>query len=117
MITDAVEDLDALFAAAKAHQSAFAMASVLRLSGDVKPWYYQTLQAHFPQIVSAYNKLFNGGAYATKQYVDDIHIKTNQLMHKYELVNDVRVNTRHDQHIHETTRTKQVEVEQLSFDF
>jgi DNA repair photolyase len=117
MITDSEEDLDALFAAAKAHQSAFAMASVLRLSADVKPLYYQTLQAHFPQLVSAYNKLFNGCAYATKKYVDDIHIKTNQLMQKYELVNDVRVNTRHNQHIHEPSRTQQVEVEQLSFNF
>jgi DNA repair photolyase len=116
LITDSEEDLEALLAAVKAHQSAFVMTSVLRLSAEVKPWYYQTLQTHFPQLRSDYLKLYKGGAYASKDYLEAILVRTDQLIQKYDLLRDVRVDNNTIRGASKEPSTPQ-QVEQLSFTF
>jgi len=64
LLTDEETGLDELFAALKAHGAAFAMTSLLRLSPDVKPWYFRTLDQHFPDLVGRYARLYE------KTYVD-----------------------------------------------
>jgi|GEM_PF-5356965 len=50
---NAAEGLDELFRAAKDDHRA-AMVSLLRLSTEVKAWYYQTLRTHYPHLIPAY---------------------------------------------------------------
>jgi len=64
LLTDDEAGLNELFAALKAHDAAFAMTSLLRLSPDVKPWYFRTLDQHFPDLVGRYARLY------AKTYVD-----------------------------------------------
>jgi DNA repair photolyase len=69
LLTDAEETLDALFGEAKAQGSGFAMTSLLRLSPDVKMWYYHTLEMYYPELIRPYTRLYET-AYAEKSYAD-----------------------------------------------
>lgn len=113
-LTDSDEGLDCLISSAKAHRASFAMASVLRLSADVKAWYFQNLQTHFPKLVSAYLKLYIG-AYAEKTYVEAIRATTIRLLHKHGMDSVIRDKIINAETIEEPCRPQQVE--QLSFTF
>ncbi|HZG78032.1 MAG TPA: radical SAM protein [Paenibacillus sp.] len=67
LLTDDEETLDALFAEAKAQGAGFAMTSLLRLSPDVKMWYYHTLETHYPELIRPYARLYET-AYAEVAY-------------------------------------------------
>ncbi|WP_309119064.1 radical SAM protein [Paenibacillus sp.] len=69
LLTDGEETLDALFAEAKARGAGFAMTSLLRLSPDVKMWYYHTLETHFPELIQPYTRLYQN-AYVERSYAD-----------------------------------------------
>ncbi len=43
------------------------MTSLLRLSPDVKMWYYHTLERYFPELIRPYTRLY-ATAYAEKAY-------------------------------------------------
>lgn len=58
-LTDQVEDLSQLIASASEAGSQFVMPSFLRLStSEVKVWFFQTLQQHYPQLVEKYARLY-----------------------------------------------------------
>jgi DNA repair photolyase len=117
MLTDSEEGLESLIAAAKSHQAAFAMTSVLRLSAEVKPWYFQTLQTHFPKLISTYSKLYNG-AYAERNYVADIQARAKQLLHKHGLISGVQEKITLDESAEKPAMPScPQQVEQLSFTF
>ena len=87
-LTDSEESLEALVAAAQEHRAAFAMASVLRLSSDVKPWFFHTLNTYFPQLVGPYAKLYRS-AYADHEYIESRQRLARRLLVKYGLAADV----------------------------
>lgn len=87
-LTDSEESLEALVASAQEHRAAFAMTSMLRLSSDVKPWFFHTLKTHFPQLVGPYAKLYRS-AYADPEYIESRQRLARQLLVKYGLAADM----------------------------
>ncbi|MFC0329527.1 radical SAM protein [Paenibacillus sepulcri] len=83
-LTDSGRDLEQLIAAARDHGTAFAHASLLRLSPDVKTWYLHMLELHFPQLLAAYRNLFPG-AYANRAYADQLMEMVHKLLEQYGL--------------------------------
>lgn len=83
-ITDDMEELDTLLHTAKRHNAAFAMPSLLRLSPDVKYWFFQTLKQHFPHLVAKYTKLYTS-TYADRSYADPLMASVRSLVGKYDL--------------------------------
>ncbi|WP_052702800.1 SPL family radical SAM protein [Paenibacillus beijingensis] len=81
-LTDSPEQLDSLLRAAKEYGASFAMASLLRLSPDVKQWYYGILGEHFPHLLRSYGKLYRH-AYADQEYKERINRLTAGLLDKY----------------------------------
>ncbi|CAM4465771.1 radical SAM protein [Paenibacillus macerans] len=83
-LTDSEEGLDNLLRSAKEHGAGFAMISLLRLSPDVKAWYFRTLQQHDPKLVSRYRALY-AGAYAEPWYTDRFKRMARALLAKHGL--------------------------------
>jgi DNA repair photolyase len=83
-LTDSYAALDALFAAAKAHGARFVATSLLRLSPDVKAWFFRTLAEQFPERLNAYRALYRG-AYAPEGYAETIRRRVERLRAKYGL--------------------------------
>ncbi|ANS74741.1 radical SAM protein [Paenibacillus yonginensis] len=88
LLTDDKEGLEVLFAAARKGGADFVMTSLLRLSPDVKGWYYKTLCEHFPEKLQAYRDLYQGGAYTDESYRERIRRITDELQLKYALTGD-----------------------------
>jgi DNA repair photolyase len=83
-LTDSEETLDSLFAEAKAHRAAFAMTSLLRLAPDVKPWYFHTLEQHFPHLVQGCARMY-GKQYADRSYAETMKQRIHAVSRKYGL--------------------------------
>jgi len=83
-LTDDEASLDALFASAKRRGAAFAMTSLLRLSPDVKPWYFRTLEMHFPELTRRYAALYDK-AYARADYAESMRTLLARLSAKHGL--------------------------------
>jgi DNA repair photolyase len=83
-LTDAEAALDALFAAAKSHGAAYAMTSLLRLSPDVKAWYFHTLEQHFPDLIPGYAQLYEK-AYADRSYTEMMHRRIEAISQRHAL--------------------------------
>ncbi|MCI3923751.1 radical SAM protein [Paenibacillus sp. TRM 82003] len=86
LLTDDEETLDALFAAGKEAFAGFAMTSLLRLSPDVKPWYFGTLETHFPELIGAYARLYGKDVYADRRYAEQLNARLELLRGKYGLL-------------------------------
>jgi DNA repair photolyase len=87
-LTDSMSDLEQLIAAAKQHKARFVMPSVLRLTPEVKQWYFSTLQQTYPQLLPAYRKLYPG-AYPGSHYVHPLMQRIGALMAQYGLSTDI----------------------------
>lgn len=83
-LTDAPQQLEDLLRASKENGASFVMASPLRLSPDVKGWYYGVLGEHFPHLLRSYDKLFRG-AYAEREYRERLMRLMAGLLEKYGL--------------------------------
>lgn len=83
-LTDSEDALGTLIREAKTHDAKFAMVSVLRLSPDVKSWYYQALQRSYPQLLPDYLKRYSGSR-AKKSYVNEVHERAERLLRTYGL--------------------------------
>lgn len=82
-LTDNPEDLEALFAAAVEGGASGVMTSLLRLSPDVKGWYFRTLQEEYPDKLAAYRRLYAGGGYAEEGYREGMSRILGELHRKY----------------------------------
>ncbi|WP_166245232.1 SPL family radical SAM protein [Paenibacillus turpanensis] len=83
-LTDSLRDIAALISSAKNKGAAFAMASLLRLSPDVKHWYLQTLKQHFPAIVPSYLSLYPT-TYANRSYAETVMTGVRKLLEQHGL--------------------------------
>jgi len=84
LLTDDEATLDALFAEAKAQGARYAMTSLLRLTPDVKMWYYHTLETHFPELIRPYTRLY-ANAYAERSYADTMKRRLEAVSLRHEL--------------------------------
>jgi DNA repair photolyase len=87
-LTDSSDELERLIAAAKRHKARFVMSSVLRLTPEVKQWYFSTLEQRFPQMLPAYRKLYPG-VYPGSHYVQPLMQRIGSMLVKYGLSNCV----------------------------
>ncbi|CAH0119786.1 hypothetical protein PAE9249_02294 [Paenibacillus sp. CECT 9249] len=83
-LTDSADQMEAIFAAARERGASYVMTSLLRLSPDVKKWYYKTLREHFPEKLPAYRNLYTG-RYAEDEYRQRIRSITEELRRKHKL--------------------------------
>ena len=84
-LTDFTVDLDTLITSAKAHRAQYAIPSVLRLSPEVKVWYFRILQEQYPHLLPAYAKLYANSSYPGRHYVDPVMKRARSLLRKYAL--------------------------------
>lgn len=68
-ITDCEDDLKQLIEGAVESKAAFVMSSFLRFStSEVKVWFFQTLQSHYPHLVGKFADMYRGSAYVPDSY-------------------------------------------------
>jgi DNA repair photolyase len=87
-ITDDLEEMESLIRTVKNHKASFAMTSLLRLTPDVKSWFFQSLRDHFPELVSLYAKLYPS-TYAERSYTEPLMKHIQALVVKYGLSNSL----------------------------
>ena len=83
-LTDSWKTLDDLFAAAKANGAAFVMTSLLRLTPDVKAWFFQILQERYPERFNTYLALYRGTC-APGEYAAAVRRRIDRLRRKYDM--------------------------------
>jgi len=82
-ITDDMEHLDALFAAAKAAGARFIHAGVLRLYPAVRDRFMQVLGEHFPELIPRYEKAYAKQMGAPREYAQALARRVKKLQHKH----------------------------------
>lgn len=112
-LTDSLEDMEALLMTARRHNASFAMTSLLRLSPDVKVWFFQSLQKHYPQLIAKYAELYRS-AYADRSYAEPLMKQIRALTAKYGLSNALPEEERIRPN---PAATQRQQPEQLSFQF
>ncbi len=83
-ITDGVDSLAALAAAARAHGACFFMAGALRLGPNIEPWFYPFLRTERPDLLRLYRRLYPTG-YAPRSYVVRLHATVAMLRSEFGL--------------------------------
>lgn len=83
LLTDDLEGLEALFAASAQQGAESVMTSLLRLSPDVKGWYFRTLKEQFPDVLERYRRMYADGSYAEVGYRENMSRLLDELHRKY----------------------------------
>ncbi len=78
LLTDSRPRLDELTGAVKEAGAGYMMTSLLRLTPDVKSWYYGMLQRYDASLLPAYDRIF-AGAYASRDYAERIQRIVSEL--------------------------------------
>jgi DNA repair photolyase len=80
-LTDNTGNLAGLIRLAAEHRARFVMSSFLRLStSEVKVWFFQTLNQHYPHLVGKYAQLYSQSPYAPKSYREPIERSIRDLL-------------------------------------
>jgi len=83
-LTDKEDDLTELIASASAAGSQFMMPSFLRLStSEVKVWFFQTLERHYPHLVADYAKLYSGSGSVPHSFRAPVMEAIERLLMQY----------------------------------
>ncbi|HET9707779.1 MAG TPA: radical SAM protein [Gemmatimonadales bacterium] len=82
-ISDDVERLDALFAAARAAQARFVTASPLRLYPGIRDRFLPVLEEHFPHLAERYRRAYAGRGSAPPDYARALTRRVTRLQEKY----------------------------------
>ncbi|MCL6636480.1 MAG: radical SAM protein [Alicyclobacillus sp.] len=81
-LTDQTSALEALVKAASVHQARFVIPSVLRLTPEVKSWFFQVIAAHYPQLLPALQRLYRA-AYPPQAYTRPLLARIRRLLAHY----------------------------------
>jgi DNA repair photolyase len=88
-ISDTEEEMEQIVAAAAQHRADYILAGGLTLFGngtaDSKTLYYTFLQRYHPDLIPAYDRLYNQHPFTQRQYQDALRQKANRLCHKYQI--------------------------------
>jgi DNA repair photolyase len=85
-LTDQPETLYDLIEQASLHKAEFVMSSFLRLSTrEVKVWFFQNLQHHYPELVKSYSRLYEQSAHPSSGYREPIRKMIDSFLERYEL--------------------------------
>ncbi|HKC46476.1 MAG TPA: radical SAM protein [Gemmatimonadales bacterium] len=96
-ISDDVERLDALFAAARAAHARFVTASPLRLYPGIRDRFLPVLVEHFPHLAERYRRAYAGRGAAPPDYARALTRRVTRLQQKYGFeTRDMRARYRKD---------------------
>ena len=96
-ISDDVERLDALFAAARQAQARFVTASPLRLYPGIRDRFLPVLDEHFPHLAERYRRAYAGRGAAPRAYAQALTRRVTKLQAKYGFeTRDMRARYRKD---------------------
>lgn len=89
LLTDSEDELEGLFHTAVEAGAGSVMTSLLRLSPEVKNWYFRTLKEEYPDLLMQYHRLYAGGGYADDEYrgrmsrlLDSLHLRFGPELRK-----------------------------------
>jgi DNA repair photolyase len=83
-LTDDVEHLEAVVAAAAEHGAQFLASQVLRLGAGISDSYLPFVEREFPKLVRPYRDLYRGD-YAPNVYVESMRKRVEDLKERYGL--------------------------------
>jgi DNA repair photolyase len=86
-LTDDLEQLEAVIAAAAEHGAQFVFSQVLRLGPGISEYYLPFLQREFPELAERYERLYRRSS-APGEYSDMIQARVRELRRKYGLVQE-----------------------------
>lgn len=78
-LTDGEGRMEEVLTAAKAAGARFAVASILRLSPDVKTWFFRVLRERYPVLLEDYRRLYRT-AYPPAAYADAVIRRAHRIM-------------------------------------
>jgi DNA repair photolyase len=82
-VTDRVEHLDALFAAARRAGARFVHAGALRLYPAIRDRFLPILARHFPELLPRYERAYKGQGAAPRDYARALARRVQQLQQKH----------------------------------
>lgn len=89
-LTDAPVDVDAVLRSAREFKAQFVLPSVLRLTPQVKTWFYQTLKHRYPALLPAYERLYRSSV-PPRSYVDAFMSRISRQMDRYGFASTLRL--------------------------
>ncbi|WP_339278823.1 radical SAM protein [Paenibacillus sp. FSL W8-1187] len=84
LLSDSRSALQELMQASRACGALFLMSSLLRLTPEVKGWYYGVLREAAPEVLPEYERIFQG-AYAIRSYEEELRVRIEELRLLYGL--------------------------------
>ena len=87
-LTDSEASLDAVAAAARAHDASFFAIRPLKLDPGVKPHYFAYLGERFPTLLPLAEARFTGRVNPERPYVDTLEARASRVQRKYGFVED-----------------------------
>ncbi|WP_235680197.1 SPL family radical SAM protein [Paenibacillus albicereus] len=78
LLSDSRQALHELMSAVKSAGAQFMMSSLLRLTPEVKNWYYAMLRQTAPGVLPEYERIFQG-AYAIRSYEEEVRNRVDEL--------------------------------------
>jgi DNA repair photolyase len=84
VLSDSTESMETVVKAAAEHKAQFLGANVLHLKPGSKEWFMPFLREAHPHLLPEYHRLY-GGAYAPKQYTEQVMAKIDELRNRWGL--------------------------------
>lgn len=83
LLTDSEDQLDALFAAARAHGARFVYGGALHLRKDPKRRFLPWIDSEFPHLAREFHKVYDYAAHHTEAYRAEVHARVDALRIKH----------------------------------
>ncbi|HET7577652.1 MAG TPA: radical SAM protein [Bacillales bacterium] len=81
-LTDSAGEIERLISQARHHGAEFVSPSVLRLTPEVKEWFFRMIKQYYPQLLSAYLGLYRG-SYPSSTYAETLMKAVHSLLDRY----------------------------------
>jgi DNA repair photolyase len=86
LLTDHVQDLKETIQMASTHKAQFVMPSLMRLNkSEVKVWFFQTLQQHYPELVERYGLLYQNSGIVPRHYREPVMKTIRSLLNEFNI--------------------------------
>lgn len=92
-LTDSIEHMESVIAAAAEHGASFLSSGILRLGPGISEYYLPFVEREFPHLKATYERLYRGN-YAPGLYTEVIQRRLDDLRLKYRLTDDRQISYR-----------------------
>ena len=94
-LTDSIESLDLVAAAAAGAGATFFGWRPLKLDPEIREYYFDFVAKEFPVLSAAYARLYATGAHTQRSYQDELDHRLSEIKRRYSLEDRYRAETRH----------------------